>query len=465
MLASANVRSPLIVESDPAFIETLQADPRSKRLPPVIAQNGRDAQILLSDYGRSFAGIFVNPTIVRPNGISVIRCAHQFHPATPVYALYDGEPPFSPEELKKLGIQQAIPKPLAYSQIIALVAPLISVFEPEDALSIAKKNSDPLDVEISDNDSKFISIRANQFLAGSTSFFDVYFRLRSGKYLKLLQAGDSFSPDRLSNYIKKGATHFFLRKDAQEQYVSYCDQLTTALLKSQTIPLEIKASQTMNQGEETLKYLHSQGISELNLKYAANFVLNVGQLMKNLNPEKHPALYNFLNDVVSYEHGVATTMIASLILHPLKITSIEPVETVGLAGLLHDIGLRTLPPELWDEDESEMSEKERIIYRKHPIAGADILKSVPGLKPATIQAVLQHHERRNRKGFPHQLGPGTISMVSEIIGMSDEFAHIIQAKNKYSEYKFHDELERRIYTAFSAPLVSEFKRIFLLQSQ
>lgn len=460
MAGTKQLIAPLIVESDPAAIEAFTQDPTAKKLPPLVASSGKDAQLILADYNRSFAGIFVNPAVVNPGALSVIRCAHQFHPATPMYLIYDEPLTFTERELKSLGIQKALKKPMTYGQMLALVGPLLATFEPNAALELSKRNKDSLSAEVAANDAQFLPIRANNFLAGSVSFFDVYVRLASGKYLKLLQAGDSFSQERLKTYIEKGVTHFYLRKEAQEQYVSYCDNLTAAIIKNQNIPAEIKVSQTLNQGEETLQFFREHGISDANLRYAANFVRNVNELIRQLKPERNSALREFMKDIAAFEHGAATTVIASLILHPLQITSLEPVETVGIASLLHDIGLRSLPEALRDEDDSRMSDQQKALFRKHPIEGAEILKSLNGMKPATLQAVVQHHERRTRKGYPYQLGPGSISLVSEIVGISDEFCRIIHKMKTNSKIDLHVELEKNIYNSFSVTLISEFKKIF-----
>ncbi len=88
----------LIVDPDPEFLDSIAKDakglhgPRLSALEPLLALTGADAQRLLSERDCELAGIFVNPRVARPGGISVIRCAHQLRPGTPIFLLSDPAP-------------------------------------------------------------------------------------------------------------------------------------------------------------------------------------------------------------------------------------------------------------------------------------------------------------------------------------------------------------------------------------
>ena len=455
-----NAAPALIAESDVKFLDTITSDPQSKVLPPVIAKTGKEAQLLLADSNRHFGGVFVSPTVLNPHAISVIRFSHLHRPATPVFLIHEGQCPFSPDDMKQLGIEKALPKPLKYSDLMALISPAVAVFDSSSALEASKLHNDALNTEITSEDDEFKPIRAQNFLSGTTSFFDIYVRLGSGRYLKLIQAGDAFSIDRVINYLQKGVTHFYLRRETQEHYMAYCDKLATVILKSDKVSIQVKASQVLNQGDETFKFLQDRGVSEQNLQYAANFMKNVTELVSQLQPGKQPILKGFLADVSSYEHGVATSIIASMLMNSLHMTSSDPVETVGVASLLHDIGLYHLNLTQFDEDETLMTEDQKKMYYTHPLVGADILKKIPRLKPVVIQAVAQHHERRNKKGFPSRIGPGSISVVADIVGISDEFQNIIAKVKRNPKVNLADEMEKRIFNNFSNNLINEFKKVF-----
>ena len=405
-------------------------------------------------------GIFINLKISGPNGLSVIRFAHQYRPATPVFILYDDQLGLSLEDLNLLPVQKAIAKPIDYSALIAHVAPPALFFDPKQSIEESKKNTDVLDGEINSEDSLFLAIRADDFLSGTKSFFDVYVRIRAGNFVKILQAGDAFSAERVAKYLERGVVYFYLRKEAQEQYLGWCDQIAGVVLQSSKISPQIKAQQTMNHGEETMSFLRNNGISAANLEYASSFVGNVQTLIKQLNPGVNPLLNGFLADIAAYEHAVSTTMLASMLNPPLKIQSDQTVQIVGLSAMLHDIGLYRLPEVLRSEDELKMNEDQKALYRTHPTLGAQILKDIHGINPAVIQTVAQHHQRRNKKGFPSRAGAGHINRVAEMVGIADEFARLIEKIKKNPDTSLLQAVETQIFEGFSHQVVEAFRLVF-----
>ncbi|MGK5086803.1 hypothetical protein WDW86_04540, partial [Bdellovibrionota bacterium FG-2] len=253
----------------------------------------------IADPQYHFYGIFINPRVSDPSGLSVIRSALHHRPASPVVLLLDeGQ---------------------------------------ENAYLPSDKNV---------NEDLFLPIRAEDFLSGSKSFFDVFVRINSGRYIKLLQAGDVFEPLRLENYLRKGVTHFYIQKALQEEYLKYCDHLASNLAKRTDLSVEITAAQVLNAGEETMGFLKNQGLSDANIHYATKFVSNVRLIVNDLKAEKETFLKGFLSNLAAYDHGVSTSMIAGILCNSLEIQMERPAAIVGVAALFHDIGLYQLPQEL-----------------------------------------------------------------------------------------------------------------------
>ena len=310
-------------------------------------------------------------------------------------------------------------------------------------------------------DDAYVSIRAQDFLAGSKSFFDVYVRLASGKYLKLLQAGDSFTPDRLDNYIQKGVTHFYIRKEAHEEYVKYCSTLSSAVVKAKHLSTDIKTTQTLNHGEEVMKFLGSQGVTPELLAHATQFIGNVRELVQQIKPGQQDLLGSFLSDVSAYEHGVATSMLAGILAHVIEIRMEKTVHIVGMAALMHDIGLTILPKELAHENLSLMTDAQKERYKIHPALGADILRDMDGVDPAAIQAIEQHHMRpTGETGFPQKAEAGQITRVAEIIGICDEFNRYLAIARETPEFNVLAELEKNVFPAFSRQVLYAFRSAF-----
>jgi hypothetical protein len=92
------------------------------------------------------------------------------------------------------------------------------------------------------------------------------------------------------------------------------------------------------------------------------------------------------------------------------------VETVRIAGLVHDCGLRLL-----DYDrlyrKPDLTAEELAFLREHPSVGAALIEPVLG--PNLARIVLCHHERPDGTGYPNALHGDEIPLLSRILALCD----------------------------------------------
>jgi putative nucleotidyltransferase with HDIG domain len=457
-------RAVLIVDPDREFLDSLRADPKAEMIPAVLSDSGKEAQAVLSDPRRKLLGVFINPATTTPGGgpggLSVIRSAHLHRPALPIHLIYEGAKPFSERELKSLGVQTALQKPVTFTRIFSIVQP-VAHFDPRAGLAAnAGGSKESAGTEVAEADDGFVPLRALDFLTGARSLFDLFVRLGAGRYLKILNAGDDFTLERLAAYIEKDVKYFYIRKETQLQYVSYCNQIAGRVVKGNGISVKLKSSQVLNHGEQVMSFLRMQGLSEENLAYATGFVDNVGKLVHELKPERHDLLRGFVADFTSYQHGVAVSIIACLIARQLGIGSDESLRIVGISALLHDIGLFAMPDEVHHEDRAKMSPEHKKLFETHPMTGALILKGIRAIHPTVVQAVSQHHERADQRGFPARIGLGRVNRVAEIVGLSDEFVRIIVEARAAGDHSGVDARTRSALSGFSQQTFEAFLKVF-----
>jgi putative nucleotidyltransferase with HDIG domain len=122
-------------------------------------------------------------------------------------------------------------------------------------------------------------------------------------------------------------------------------------------------------------------------------------------------------DDATFQHSVNVSVIAALIAtwlgYPPAI-----VNAISLTGLLHDVGKSQLPPSLLNQP-SRLPEADYDYYKKHVAYGFELLRKVPDLADSVKVGVLQHHERNNGCGYPHQLAAGKIHPYARIVAVAD----------------------------------------------
>jgi len=430
---------------------------------PVEATGRRETCLKLKDKSEDFYGVFINFDPKNPLGLSVLRDVHQHRAGIPVYLLHDGKAaPFGDDMLEKLGVQEFVEKPLTYSKMISLIAPMIGAAEARIALDVGRRDYIEKFQDIkSDLDDEFIPVKAMNFLSGRFSQFDVYIRLPSGRYLKLLSKGDEFDHQRLINYFRKGIDQFYLKRDSQEEYLIFCDQVSKEILRARPVPTEIKIRHTLNLGDQTMSYIKTCGLSRSSLAFAENFVQGTGKLIDELNLKQHDVVNEYLCHASGYEHGVSASIIASLMIRNIGFNSPRFQNLVGLSAMFHDIGLYSLFPAQDLDDEDLLQAEHREKFEEHPEVGAEILANIFRVDPIISEAVAQHHEKRDGSGFPRRKDTGNILTIAQVIGIADEFAQLIAQARTTPRLDPRKELNTKIFDRYSFSVIEAFRKTFL----
>ncbi len=74
------------------------------------------------------------------------------------------------------------------------------------------------------------------------------------------------------------------------------------------------------------------------------------------------------------------------------------IHAFGMAGLLHDIGLASVPANLLDR--AELSREEQAIVERHPVEGARLLLRGDADATVAAAAAYEHHVRADGGGYP-----------------------------------------------------------------
>lgn len=95
------------------------------------------------------------------------------------------------------------------------------------------------------------------------------------------------------------------------------------------------------------------------------------------------------------------------------------LKDLELACLFHDVGKIRTPDQVLQKLE-RLDQEERLLIRRHPEDGADILRIVESLHDL-IPAVLHHHEWYDGRGYPAGLAGDQIPLFAAIIAIADAY--------------------------------------------
>jgi putative nucleotidyltransferase with HDIG domain/PAS domain S-box-containing protein len=119
--------------------------------------------------------------------------------------------------------------------------------------------------------------------------------------------------------------------------------------------------------------------------------------------------------------------------------SLNRLEGVKVAGLLHDIGKIAVPTEILGKP-GVISDLEFEFIKSHCQAGFDLLQNIDFPWPVQ-QAILQHHERLDGSGYPAGLTDADIILEARIIGVADVVETMMRARPYGSAQDIDEALE------------------------
>ncbi|MFP5247875.1 MAG: HD-GYP domain-containing protein, partial [Thermoanaerobaculia bacterium] len=162
--------------------------------------------------------------------------------------------------------------------------------------------------------------------------------------------------------------------------------------------------------------------------------------------QKYPELAEHSRDVSALAHRFAKA---------LELNA-QQAETVRLAALVHDVGLRLLDYERLYRKMNLTAEELRGLG-EHPVVGAALVE--PLLGPDVAQAVLRHHERVDGKGYPSRLSGQQIPLASRILQICDAWI-AMTGRQSYQPPISREQAQRRLRegagSQFDAALVERF---------
>jgi HD-GYP domain-containing protein (c-di-GMP phosphodiesterase class II) len=139
----------------------------------------------------------------------------------------------------------------------------------------------------------------------------------------------------------------------------------------------------------------------------------------------------------------------------------EQIETLGLLGLLQDVGKTRLPEALLAKREEELGAEEIDMLKKHAELSAHILGVTAGLPSKFAPLALLHHERQDGTGYPRALKGYQIGLYGAIAAICDGYETFL-APPPFGEGRSSSAAVSLLLkdrgTAYHGPLVEQFIR-------
>jgi putative nucleotidyltransferase with HDIG domain len=124
-------------------------------------------------------------------------------------------------------------------------------------------------------------------------------------------------------------------------------------------------------------------------------------------------------DDYTYMHSVAVCAMMIALGRQLGLDEAQ-IRSVGMAGLLHDLGKAVMPMEVLNKP-GKLTDDEFIIIKSHPVEGHKMLQAMGGVDPVALDVCLHHHEKMDGSGYPKRLEGDEISLYARMGAVCDVY--------------------------------------------
>ena len=98
----------------------------------------------------------------------------------------------------------------------------------------------------------------------------------------------------------------------------------------------------------------------------------------------------------------------------------DVLKSLGMAGLLHDVGKMAIPDHILNKP-GRLTDEEFNVMKIHSIKGWEMLKASPGVGDIALDVCLHHHERVDGTGYPDKLSGDALSLFARMGAVCDVY--------------------------------------------
>lgn len=271
---------------------------------------------------------------------------------------------------------------------------------------------------------EMIPIAISEFIEGISLPVDIYIRLSDTKFVQIAKAGTKPSKSQLGSYQEKAVEYFWVMRTDYAQIAKQNVTIAGLVVNKSHIRLENKTGMLSAAAQTVFTQVEHMGIS-LELFDNARQVTEATLALV----ESHNDLAQLIESLKKVDdellvHSMAVSFLSVLIGQAMGWEKKITLEKLALGGLLHDIGLKTIPPELLKKPMSQMTFTESQIYETHAFKGMQMLNSLGVVPDDIVSIVYEHHENYMGQGYPQRLRDLKMHPLAKVVSVADYFCYL-----------------------------------------
>jgi HD-GYP domain-containing protein (c-di-GMP phosphodiesterase class II) len=269
-----------------------------------------------------------------------------------------------------------------------------------------------------------IAIPIAEFLVGNKIPVNLYVRLNDDKFVLIAKPGQATNKDQLKSYNSKEIQYLWVKREEYSKLAQTAITIAGIVITKKDLDVRQKSTVLSAAAQTVFTQFEHMGMSiELynNAKLVTEAMVSMCDSHKDLS-QLFASLKTYSDQLLGHSMAVSATSV--LIGSAMGWEKKNTLEKLSLGGLLHDIGKKTLPPDLLKKSIAQMNSEEIAYWETHPYRGMQLVLSL-GIVPDDIVSIIyEHHENSLGQGFPQRIRDVKIHPLAKVVGLADQFVNL-----------------------------------------
>lgn len=140
-----------------------------------------------------------------------------------------------------------------------------------------------------------------------------------------------------------------------------------------------------------------------------------------------------------YAHSVNCCVLATLTAIEMKM-DMDNLKCLATGAMLHDLGMATVPENILEKP-GALTHDEYETVKNHTVFGYELFKKSTFYTARAGSILLQHHERYNGQGYPHEKEGGETNILAQIVAVADVYDALTSERPYRKAYPPHQAVE------------------------
>jgi len=134
-----------------------------------------------------------------------------------------------------------------------------------------------------------------------------------------------------------------------------------------------------------------------------------------------------------FDHSILMALLCAHLVRESGGAKVD-VREAAAAGLLHDLGMLHIAPDVLDSEERLSGDELRPVY-VHPLTSSMLVDRFPEYSKDIVRAIVEHHERLDGSGYPRGLAADALSPLGRVVALAEVVTAMFDGSRRLPEQR------------------------------